>query len=592
MARAVVALFLGLWLALALLASPARAAFNPTLRVNWTFSAADPAVNYRPSDTVPLNANWGMGLNSVYPAWNVSYGNASAPAAHAQSQAGSGAPVRSTRAGSGTSIEAKFLGSAVWFHGRVDPRAFAPNRTAGNTPVTPPNVFVDVQTANVSASTTDVIWGTDDELPWGFHDVQLNIDGNWTVDNVLITYAVQTQAPTFADMTTHVEPTVLNGTVNPFYTAQGAWNVSTQPGADGQPYSHIVGGNVSVLTFPVPANTSFLVVNGTTGPKMGSYIVALTPAPPLSETSSVFNARSAWEDPVVLYATPLDPAVQYTAQLSSGSTGLPGDNAGHGYHAVTFYSGLSDIKPPAEPSKKASHTGAIVGGVIGGVALLVIIAALAFCLGRRRHPAPEPEAAEAKTASLEDEHGVLPTPYVSERERTAPFVIDDEGAAAAAPPDTLTTTASTDEYHTARTDLPPLSSPTRSSPGSSTAYLIAKGETLAAMSARGSAQSSPITPTTPGGAVWPAVAGASARTTKSARGVTVPTAPAPVPEPRPRRVEQEQDAGSLDEPEDEEELEPELVPPSYNPDWAARRDDSASPSPSPTRPPAARPPAP
>lgn len=213
--------------------------------------------------------------------------------------------------------------------------------------------------------------------------------------------------------------------------------------------------------------------------------------------------------------------------------------------------------------------------MIGGVALLVIIAALAFCLGRRRRPAaPETEAGEPKTVSLEDEHTVLPTPYVSERDRTEPFNIDGGNAPATpAPLDTLTTS----EYHTARTDQP--LSPARSSPGSSTAYLIAKGETLAAMSARGSAQSSPITPTTPGGGIWPAVAGASTRT-KSAR-VPLPS-PTPVPEPRPRRVEQEQDAGSLDEPE--EELEPELVPPSYNPDWAARRDDSTSPSPSPTRP--------
>lgn len=35
-------------------------------------------------------------------------------------------------------------------------------------------------------------------------------------------------------MTTHVEPTVLNGSINPFYTAQGGWNVSTQPGTDGK----------------------------------------------------------------------------------------------------------------------------------------------------------------------------------------------------------------------------------------------------------------------------------------------------------------------------------------------------------------------
>lgn len=185
----------GALLALSLaLSSPALAAFNPNLAVNWTFSSADAAVNYRPSEAMLNSNNWGVDLNKVYAAWNVSYGNVSAPAAGAAAQSGVGPPLRSTRAGFGTSIEAKFLGTAVWIRGRVDPRAFAPNRTIGNVPVTPPNVFVDVQTANVSQSTSDVIWGTNDALPWGYHDVQLNIDGNWSVSDVLVTYAVQTQA--------------------------------------------------------------------------------------------------------------------------------------------------------------------------------------------------------------------------------------------------------------------------------------------------------------------------------------------------------------------------------------------------------------
>lgn len=120
--------------------------------------------------------------------------------------------------------------------------------------------------------------------------------------------------------------------------------VRTPAYAPGQPYTHIVGGNVSVLTFPVPANTSFLVVNGTTGPKMGNFLVSLTPAPPLSESSANGNARSAWSDPVVLYVTPLDPAVNYTVQLSSGGPGMADDYEGQGYHSATFYSGLRWVR--------------------------------------------------------------------------------------------------------------------------------------------------------------------------------------------------------------------------------------------------------
>ncbi|KAL1413499.1 hypothetical protein Q8F55_001273 [Vanrija albida] len=432
-------------LALALAALPASAAFKPSLRLNLTLSAADRVVAFLP-------ATAGGDPAALEPAWNVTYRGASAPPSAGGS--GSGQAQRTTRAGVAASAHLKFVGTAVRFYGRADPAAWDKNRANAS----PPSVFVDVQQTNVSLPAGDVLWGIDD-LPWGYHDVQLAIDGNWTVDEVVVTYAVQTQAPHLADMTVRTEPMVLDGAANPFYTAEGEWKVTGSIGASGDetPYPHLLGTNTSTLAFAVPANTSLLLLNGTTGPDKGVYVVALTPPPPLAEASVNVDAQSKWTDPVLLYLAALDPAVQYTVALSSSVLGGWTEVEGRqGYHSATFYSGLSDIKEPAP----MSHTPAIVGGVIGGLALLAGIAALAFRLGRRKRSKGDKRAKD-------EWDGVTPYEFDMRRATLSPVEPD-----AVPLPDTLSTPGYGDGD-----DEP--------APHASTAYLVAKGETLAALSARG-----------------------------------------------------------------------------------------------------------
>lgn len=96
-------------------------------------------------------------------------------------------------------------------------------------------------------------------------------------------------------------------------------------------------GDLQEILVPVPANTSFVMINGTTGPDRDLLSVAYSVDPP--EQASVFygvNATTKWVTPGILYWAPLDPTVQYNLTLSGNQVTA----ANISLHSVTFYSGL------------------------------------------------------------------------------------------------------------------------------------------------------------------------------------------------------------------------------------------------------------
>lgn len=210
----------------------------------------------------------------------------------------------------------------------------------------------------------------------------------------------------------------------------------------------------------------------------------------------------------------------------------------------------------------------MVGGVVG----VALIAALAFYFGRRRRnsreaQAPLESAPAEKLGSVDGSRVDLGSSPTSSHGSQPPSPVDGRG-----PPVLVANAAQhllpIHEYE------PPLSpqggTPTGVSPwatqppGTDTVpYVVAKAETLAYLESHsGNGSSSPVTRT-----ASPALASLPSTSSKS-----TPPRPPPL---RTRPVEQEQDAGAID-------LEPELVPPVYNPEWAQAR--STAPTPTTTTP--------
>lgn len=157
------------------------------------------------------------------------------------------------------------------------------------------------------------------------------------------------------------------------------------------------------IQIPVPINTSFAMLNGTIGPDHGLFDVSVKPVP-LANGSPIElrgNCTSKWVSAGILWFSPLDPKVQYNITL------YPRDNNStiHGFHSMTYYSGvwyvdtsyetdsarsgnssLDDMGsgPAYAPHRKKVNAGAIAGGVVGGLAGIVIMAALGWvCFTKR-----------------------------------------------------------------------------------------------------------------------------------------------------------------------------------------------------------------
>lgn len=271
--------------------------------------------------------------------------------------------------------------------------------------------------------------------------------------------------------------------------------------------------------------------------------------------------------------------------------------------------------------------GAIVGGVVGGVGGALVLALAGFLLykcGRRRSPrggrggyAPQSSVDLGDEARFEIDEAA--TPYVDSVPLTA---AGSAGAGAAhggpiaartgpggrpvLPPLVTETKHALDSPHTSSSHLTPNTNAGRPdmllSPGgrSESEWTHGTGHTF------GPRDSVPLTPLeretkaaippSPGGAgatlggmgtfggMGASLGAIDARqVVDGAEGKSRPAPGAPAHSPRrpPRRVAQEEDAGSYPQPA-EAEGDLELVPPSYNPEWARERPAASQSAPSPT----------
>lgn len=149
----------------------------------------------------------------------------------------------------------------------------------------------------------------------------------------------------------------------------------------------------------MPANTTFLALYGGTSGWNGDYQVTFTPDPSYNDKNSRGSEYSTWRgEDVVLWAGPLDPTQKYDMKLQTLL-----DNWWIDVSKVKVWSALPDNS--SAPQKKSTPIGAIVGGVVGGLALIGLLL-LAFLLIRRRKNRPS----ESHIDILDDDY-VYPTPY-------------------------------------------------------------------------------------------------------------------------------------------------------------------------------------
>lgn len=85
----------------------------------------------------------------------------------------------------------------------------------------------------------------------------------------------------------------------------------------------MIGTPGSLCSVSLPANTSFIYINGTAGIGHGSATFTLSPPPPQGFPTTI-NTFNPWAAAVVLYFTPLDPTLQYSLSISVGQDGVLG----------------------------------------------------------------------------------------------------------------------------------------------------------------------------------------------------------------------------------------------------------------------------
>ncbi|KLT44956.1 hypothetical protein CC85DRAFT_282877 [Cutaneotrichosporon oleaginosum] len=168
----------------------------------------------------------------------------------------------------------------------------------------------------------------------------------------------------------------------------------------------IVGESGASVHVPVPVGSSLVVVKGSVGPTRGELVVEWKP-PVENErinTTAWFSALT------MLYLCHLDPHTAHTLMLrADGAVGL---------RSVEFYSAeslpstiilASNMQLAANESASqgtwdqnaAIHVSRILGGVVGGIGFLTLIAVLRACwIRKKRQQAEDEEARAAYTAYL------------------------------------------------------------------------------------------------------------------------------------------------------------------------------------------------
>ncbi|BEI96343.1 hypothetical protein CcaverHIS631_0112920 [Cutaneotrichosporon cavernicola] len=155
----------------------------------------------------------------------------------------------------------------------------------------------------------------------------------------------------------------------------------------------LVGLRGATVHVPVPAGSSFVVVRGTVGPKRGELVVEWDP--PIANKRIDVTAK--WSADTTLYLRRLDAETDTPHTLSLRADGIVG------LHSVTFYTAGSMSRTNTLAAQTSSdfnqgealYVSRILGGVVGGIGLLTLIAVLRACWSRKKRQQAEDEEARA-----------------------------------------------------------------------------------------------------------------------------------------------------------------------------------------------------
>lgn len=234
---------------------------------------------------------------------------------------------------------------------------------------------------------------------------------------------------------TYDEYAVVNGTKNTRWSYPGGkWEVQSpldQASAEiisdwaADNFSTVLNGLASPkVVIDIPANTSYVMVNGSTDTFQGTYYVDIEPKQynylyPAKLNQPTGSGSSYYIAPHTMAMTSLDPTVKYNMTIA-GATGSSNTIviSGVKYWAGVTNSTWPDFSPINntvvihDPGKTKANTAAIAGGVVGGVLGGAVIATIAWFWYRKR----------ARTKYSEDPNFVIdegPEPSLQ------PFLQDD-----------------------------------------------------------------------------------------------------------------------------------------------------------------------
>lgn len=103
--------------------------------------------------------------------------------------------------------------------------------------------------------------------------------------------------------------------------------------------SVMIGSPGSVCSIELPANASYLAINGSMDYQRGTVLFKLSTDPPVQGLPRIVSTASRYASVSGLYETPLDPAVQYNLSIIVGSDGPVGIGG------VALTAGLKYVTP-------------------------------------------------------------------------------------------------------------------------------------------------------------------------------------------------------------------------------------------------------
>ncbi|KAL1407921.1 hypothetical protein Q8F55_004716 [Vanrija albida] len=260
-------------------------------------------------------------------------------------------------------------------------------------------------------------------------------NGSATIYSVEQTVGIQTQQTDITQLLLVTIPIINSTRLNPLYSWNGDWSVS--PFND--PFSGAVqtaaGGSSSSVVIPIPANTSFVLMQGVRSATNADGFVDFDPPAPYGKTIQ-FWSQGAAPNGMTLFSTSLDPTVLYSMTVRAGrgyiglyytqyisglidnsnwpvlnrsstaSAAVTGSTVVTSSHAST-----SATTSPASNSNASTNLGALIGGLVAGIIAVVAVIIITVLYRRATRRSSKPVALDpVDLADMRDEHSHL-TPF-------------------------------------------------------------------------------------------------------------------------------------------------------------------------------------